>query len=63
MEIKNNLIQFNKLEIENIMLKFEIAFLKSKNRRLKLKIKKLKFGIYDNINTQINEIEIERNIL
>ena len=42
MEIKNNLIQFNKLEIENIMLKFEIAFLKSKNRRLKLKIKKLK---------------------
>jgi hypothetical protein len=40
MQIKNDLIQFNKLEIENIKLKFEIAFLKSKNKRLKKKLKK-----------------------
>ena len=42
MEIKNNLIQFNKLEIQNIILKFENQLLQIKNRRLKLKIKKLK---------------------
>ena len=40
MEIKNNVIQFNNLEIENIKLKFEIGFIKSENKKLKNKIKK-----------------------
>lgn len=39
--IKENIIQFNKLELENIKLKFEIAFIKSKNKRLKKELKKL----------------------
>lgn len=39
--IKENTIQFNKLELENIKLKFEIAFIKSKNERLKKELKKL----------------------
>ena len=39
--IKENTIQFNKLELENIKLKFEIAFLKSNNKRLKKELKKL----------------------
>jgi hypothetical protein len=34
-------ITFNKLEIENIKLKFEIAFIKSENKRLKKKLKKI----------------------
>jgi hypothetical protein len=34
-------ITFNKLEIENIKLKFEIAFLKSESKRLKKKLKKI----------------------
>lgn len=38
---KENTIQFNKLELENIKLKFEIAFLKSNNKRLKKELKKL----------------------
>ena len=42
MKIKNNLIQFNKLEIENIILNFEISFIKSENKRLKKKIKRYK---------------------
>jgi len=40
MDIKNNIIQFNILEIENIKLKFEIGFIKSENKRLKNKIKR-----------------------
>lgn len=39
--IKENTIQFNKLELENIKLKFDIAFLKSNNKRLKKELKKL----------------------
>ena len=39
--IKENTIQFNKLELENIKLKFEISFLKSNNKRLKKELKKL----------------------
>ena len=41
MNIKDNTIQFNKLELENIKLKFELAFIKSKNERLKKELKKL----------------------
>jgi hypothetical protein len=42
MKIKNNLIQFNKLKIENLILKYEIGFIKSENKRLKNKIKRYK---------------------
>jgi hypothetical protein len=34
-------ITFNKLQIENNILKFEIAFLKSENKRIKKKLKKI----------------------
>ena len=42
MKVKNNLIQFDKLEIENIILKFKIGFIKNENKRLKNKIKRYK---------------------
>lgn len=41
MDIKDNVIQYNELEIENIKLKFQIAFIESKNKRLKKQLKKL----------------------
>ena len=41
MNIKDNIIQYNELEIENIKLKFQIAFIESKNKRLKKQLKKL----------------------
>ena len=41
MDIKDNIIQYNELEIENIKLKFQIAFIESKNKRLKKQLKKL----------------------
>ena len=37
----HNIIKFNKIKIENIKLKFEIGFLKSKNKRLKKQLKKI----------------------
>ena len=42
LEQKNPIILFNKLEIENNILKFQIGFLKSENKRIKKKIKKIK---------------------
>jgi hypothetical protein len=41
MNIKEDVIQYNQLEIENIKLKFELAFIESKNKRLKKQLKKL----------------------
>jgi hypothetical protein len=41
MSIKEDVIQYNQLEIENIKLKFELAFIESKNKRLKKQLKKL----------------------
>jgi hypothetical protein len=40
-KIKNNNIVFNKTDIENIKLKFQIGFLKSENKRLKKILKKI----------------------
>jgi ribosomal protein L29 len=41
MNIKDDIIQYNKLEIENIKLKFQLAFMESKNNKLKKQLKKL----------------------
>jgi len=40
-KIKNNHFVFGKKEIENIILEFEIGFLKSENKRLKKILKKI----------------------
>jgi hypothetical protein len=40
-KIKKNNIVFNKTDIENIKLKFQIGFLKSENKRLRKILKKI----------------------